>query len=109
MRLRSFCFFSFLLLHQYQRALVNFASLDALIGAIQDFQNWNLLDIPAIFSPEYDYVKIFYSSPEYYTKCKHEELVRSQSKSAVGREEFASAVKYQLKTDDFFPYSDKEQ
>jgi len=97
--------------HQYQRALENFANLDALIGAIQEFQNWNMLDIPSIFSPDYDYVKIFYSSPEYYTKCKHEELVRSQSKSgaSVSSDKSASAVTYQVKTDDFFPYSDKEQ
>ncbi|KAG7340186.1 glycosyl hydrolase family 38 protein [Nitzschia inconspicua] len=70
---------------QYQRAGINFANTDYLIGTIMHLQQWqtnNELDISAIFGPRFDRVNIFYSSPDYYTECKYNEtIIHSQSKS----------------------------
>eukprot|EP00980_Cylindrotheca_fusiformis_P014279 scaffold3791_cov137-Cylindrotheca_fusiformis.AAC.6 len=110
---------------QYQRASYNFANLDKLIGTIKRFQEWNMLDIPSLFAPRFDTVNIFYSSPEYYTKCKHKELSKSReqrnfdtaSAKNVASEGIVSGdtgfaggdeVQYGVKTDDFLPYSDQE-
>eukprot|EP00980_Cylindrotheca_fusiformis_P014282 scaffold3791_cov137-Cylindrotheca_fusiformis.AAC.9 len=99
---------------QYQRASYNFANLDKLIGTIKRFQEWNMLDIPSLFAPRFDTVNIFYSSPEYYTRCKHKELSKSRERhnfdtattQIVASE--GDGVHYGVKTDDFFPYSDQE-
>jgi hypothetical protein len=64
-----------------------------------------MIDINSIFSPRFEYVNIFYSSPDYYTKCKHEELMKSLRKEENGKE---GEIDYTVKTDDFFPYSDRE-
>jgi alpha-mannosidase len=81
----------------YMQAQYNFANLDILFGTIMNYQQWNLINIPGMFGPEYDRVNIFYSSPEYYTKMKYEE-----SKTGT----YENQPKWNVKTDDFFPYSD---
>jgi hypothetical protein len=69
---------------RYQRASVNFANLDLLLGTIARLQDEDddeedrEIDIPSLFGPEYDRVNIFYSSPEYYTRCKYNETIRSR-------------------------------
>jgi alpha-mannosidase len=92
---------------QYQRARVNFASLDTLIGSIMNFQQWGKIDVTKFFGPEFDQVNVFYSSPEYYTKCKYEEMQASSLKENSG-ESISQKVSLSIKEDDFFPYSDCE-
>jgi len=77
-------------------AHTNFANLDLLIGSIMHYQRWDVIDVPAMFGPQYDRVNIFYSTPEYYTKMKHKETIKAKDK----------APKWSIKRDDFFPYSD---
>ena len=112
---------------QYQRAAVNFANTDLLIGTIQRLQEWNQkqeLDIPAMFGPRFNKVNIFYSSPEYYTQCKYEESAREQqqqptgsshnqlkgvpnrTRSGIAQANVDNSVAWTVKQDDFFPYSD---
>jgi alpha-mannosidase len=92
---------------QYERARVNFASLDTLIGSIMNFQQWGKIDATKFFGPQFDHVNIFYSSPEYYTKCKYEEMQVSSPKENSG-ESIPQKVSVSIKEDDFFPYSDSE-
>lgn len=123
---------------QYQRAAVNFANLDLLIGTITRLQEDEPMFIPEIFGPNYEAVNMFYSSPEYYTTCKYSETVRNKfmaettnrtesdgesrsgttsssrnhlrkqrdERNATETSSFSSPVKWSIKTDDFFPYSD---
>jgi hypothetical protein len=92
---------------QYQRARVNFASLDTLIGSIMNFQQWGKIDVTKFFDPDFDHVNIFYSSPEYYTKCKYEEMQASSPEEDSG-ESISQKVSVSIKEDDFFPYSDSK-
>ena len=59
-----------------------------------NFQLWNVVNISSLFGPRFDRVNIFYSNPDYYTQQKHIYSRRN------------GAIKWPLKTDDFFPYSD---
>ena len=68
---------------QYQRASVNFANLDLLIGTIMNLQEDETLNIPMLFGPNYDDINIFYSSPEYYTACKYNETVRHRTRTTT--------------------------
>ena len=68
---------------QYQRAAVNFANLDLLIGTIMHLQEDGTKVIPEIFGPNYDAVNIFYSSPEYYTSCKYNETAHHKSNKNI--------------------------
>ena len=86
---------------QYQRAAINYANLDLLIGTIMHAAartNTNNperteIDIPSIFGPHYDTINIFYSSPEYYTHCKYEEQqAQKQQKQAHGEERGKTAT-----------------
>ena len=63
---------------RYQSALVNFANLDALLGTIARLQEEDHDYISSMFGSEYDAINVFYSSPEYYTVCKHNETVQSR-------------------------------
>lgn len=90
---------------QYQRAHVNFANVDLMISTIQELQRLNKVDISTLFGPRFDSLNIFYSSPEYYTKCKNEEFKSSGSASGGW---LPSVVNYSIKADDFMPYSDCE-
>ena len=80
-------------------AHTNFANSDLLIGSIMNYQRWDLIDIPAMFGPQYDRINIFYSTPEYYTKMKHKQTIKA-------KEAAAAKPKWSIKRDDFFPYSD---
>jgi len=91
----------------YQHASSNFANLDKLIQSINRFQALNLIDVPEIFYPRFDHVNVFFSSPEYYTKCKNDEL-RKQQQDETSFHSDDSKVQYDTKTDDFFPYSDRD-
>jgi hypothetical protein len=105
---------------------MNFASTDALIESVMDFQMNGIIDIPYMLGPRFDTVNMFYSSPEYYTECKYKEMQASrqmhhrrdeegegifaseqiETSPPIGKQ--AAAVKMSVKTDDFFPYSDCE-
>ena len=117
----------------YSRAEVFFANLDYLIAQVmfgQVNQQWN---VSAIFQnvtqAQIRRVNLFYSSPEYYTdrKYQHRPLysirddvpnetndtshstttsTRTQSSSSSTATSASSSSAWQLKTDDFFPYSD---
>jgi alpha-mannosidase len=78
-----------------------------LIGSTTDLQDSGAIDIPALFGPQFDRVSIYYSSPEYYTKCKHEEI-KSATLQRRGKNTSEAVAKLSVKTDDFFPYSDCE-
>lgn len=60
-----------------------------------------------MFGPRFDRVNLFFSSPEYYTKCKFDE---TQSSAAQSKDEsnVEGNAKLSIKRDDFFPYSDCE-
>jgi len=64
-----------------------------------------MIDVPELFYPRFNHVNIFFSSPEYYTKCKNDEL-HKQQEPKIGVTSYQ--VEYGIKTDDFFPYSDRE-
>jgi hypothetical protein len=97
---------------------MNFASMDALIESVMNFQLQGLIDIPFMLGPRFDGVNIFYSSPEYYTECKYKETQASRrmrrGESERGDEPSSQIetktieVRMSVKTDDFFPYSDCE-
>jgi len=116
---------------RYRKATSNFANLDLLLVTIARLQEAETneehreIDIPAIFGPEYDKVNIFYSSPEYYTRCKYNETVLGgehhhrqhyyHNDSVAPSRELSEnnpnsatkgAMQWPVKTDDFFPYSD---
>jgi len=98
---------------QYREAHYNFANYDLLIGAINNYQQWGMLDVPAMFGPRYDRVNIFYSHPEYYTRCKYRETLAARNSRENDSENFdhssaaaSPPVPWKVKTDDFFPYSD---
>ena len=59
-----------------------------------NYQLWDVVNISALFGPRYDRVNIFYSNPDYYTEQKQIYSTRKD------------AIKWPVKTDDFFPYSD---
>jgi len=64
---------------QYQRAAVNFANLDLLIGTIMHLQEEDSTFIPSIFGPNYNALNMFYSSPEYYTLSKYSETAQHRN------------------------------
>jgi len=78
---------------QYQNAMVNFKNLDLLIITINNWEN-----ISSLFS-DYDEVQAFYSTPEIYTEKKYEEYINPNNFND-------SKIEYEIKRDDFFPYSD---
>eukprot|EP00586_Coscinodiscus_wailesii_P008690 CAMPEP_0172521468 /NCGR_PEP_ID=MMETSP1066-20121228/292597_1 /TAXON_ID=671091 /ORGANISM="Coscinodiscus wailesii, Strain CCMP2513" /LENGTH=924 /DNA_ID=CAMNT_0013304383 /DNA_START=345 /DNA_END=3119 /DNA_ORIENTATION=+ len=66
---------------EYENAFLNFASLDALIGTLQ-----NNTFAPELIRP-YTSIRAFYSTPDMYTKSKVDQV-------------------WTVKSDDFFPYAD---
>lgn len=95
---------------QYEEALVNFANLDLLISSLYKFQASKKIDVPSLFAPRFKKLNVFYSSPEYYTKWKHEETMRwtdrQASDASISEKEKMTTPQWCVKTDDFFPYSD---
>lgn len=86
----------------YQQAHLNYANLDLLIGTVMNYQSLGMIDIQAIFGPDYDRVNVFYSHPEYYALQKYRQ-------TATGPQQHKSTgtkVTWKTKTDDFFPYAD---
>lgn len=86
-----------------------------MISTISEMQRLNKIDISTLFGPRFEKVNIFYSSPNYYTDCKHKELQSAlASASTTSASHYYSnsvdegAVKYSVKSDDFMPYSDSE-
>lgn len=72
---------------QYENALENFYNLDTLIRTVRKFQSSG--DIPPASLGRFQKLNVFYSDPTVYTKAKNDENIT-----------------YEVKTDDFFPYSD---
>ena len=94
-------------IHQYERAGVNFASLDILIHAVADLQNSNEIDIPSMFEPRFNKVTLFYSSPDNYTLSKYKETNVRMLTPNDSSENVASTTQHQVKTDDFFPFPEQ--
>jgi hypothetical protein len=90
---------------QYQRARINFANLDALISSVKRLQEWKLINVSGLLGPRFDSLSIFYSSPEYYTKCKYEEAKALHFNKTDASGDYRSGLG--IKNDDFFPYSDR--
>ena len=90
---------------QYSVASRNYANLDALISNIMYLQATGALNVSAILGAPFEQVHIFYSSPEYYTQCKHDELMQyyDQEHTKNEKDDLNYAVK-QPGTD-FFPYA----
>ena len=100
------------------------------MSSIATFQQWNLVNVTSILGPQFKEINLFYSSPDYYTKMKHQET--KTTKKAEGEvtrrhshhhshhhkkdlplqsnirqaRETSNAVEWNVKKDDFFPYSD---
>ena len=73
---------------QYENAFENFLNLDSLIDGITSYQKLELSFLEGL-EDRFNRVNIFYSSPEIYTISKYNEH-----------------IEWEVKTDDFFPYSD---
>jgi Glycosyl hydrolases family 38 N-terminal domain/Alpha mannosidase middle domain len=67
---------------QYEYAHRNYANLDLLIDALMNYQRIRdpRLPVSTILGPTHDAVNIFYSTPAYYTECKHAEYIESLEK-----------------------------
>jgi len=82
------------------------------MGSLQSFQQWGLIDTPAILTPRFERINIFYSSPNYYTQSKYQQTAKVHSNvlstEITSRQllDPSDAIKWSVKTDDFFPYSD---
>ena len=61
-----------------------------------------------MFAPRYDKINIFYSSPEIYTNSVYDELRQSKDHRQSNGKVSPLSLKYTTKTDDFFPYADRE-
>jgi hypothetical protein len=59
-----------------------------------NYQLWNVIDVSSIFGDRFNRINIFYSNPDYYTQQKRPKAKNQDS------------IKWPVKTDDFFPYSD---
>lgn len=75
-----------------------------------NLQETGQLDVAAALGPRFDKVKVFYSTPEYFTKQKFVETkkfyVSAVENPATDIDMQASLLPWTTKTDDFFPYSD---
>jgi alpha-mannosidase len=76
---------------KYEKASIDFSNIDVMIGATMKFQAWDMVDVRSVFGPRFHRVNMFYSNPDYYAEQK-----RLESKT----------IRFPVKTDDFFPYSD---
>lgn len=79
---------------QYSSASTNFENMDLLISTINENQDSFISEL----FPDYDVINAFYSTPDMYTDYKYEELKTDPN----------DEMKFEVKTDDFFPYSDCE-
>jgi len=73
----------------YENAFEYFRNMDSIIKYTNEYSKKGL--IQADPNGEFDGVEVFYSNPEMYTKARHEEQ-----------------LEWEVKTDDFMPYSDCE-
>lgn len=77
---------------QFSVASQNFENLDLLISEINEHKKAFL----SVFFPDYDDLNAFYSTPDMYTDYKYKEFKANQD----------GEMNFEVKTDDFFPYSD---
>jgi len=102
---------------QYAQARKNYQNLDLLIDAVGQFLRDGTLNASDFFGDRFDSVRIFYSTPERYTSCKHADLMNSKQRpntvkrDTSGYEVEESDAKFNpqnwaVKTGDFFPYAD---
>ena len=61
-----------------------------------------------MFGSHFEHVNIFYSSPEYYTKCKYNEARSVATSQNSARKNLDNQVKLTVKKDHLFPYSECE-
>ncbi|KAL7554706.1 hypothetical protein ACHAWF_018221 [Thalassiosira exigua] len=104
----------------YEEADKNFENLDLLIEATNRLFEEGIVDPSDYFGERFDEVKVFYSTPERYTKCKYADSLLLSSRGDDDDDvaaDFASAPptkhdpagwKDHAKTGDFFPYADCE-
>ena len=98
---------------QYEEAGTNFANMDILIDSIDKYTSDGNIDVKEEFGGRFERVKIFYSSPERYTKCKYIDMVnakthREDESRSPDRKHNPSAWADSVKVGDFFPYADNE-
>lgn len=91
---------------QYENALENYANLDLLISSILRFQSSGEINVTSLFGPRFKLLNVFYSSPEYYTKWKYEEVTQQSEEVGTLAESNRVSPQWSVKRDDFFPYSD---
>lgn len=72
-----------------------------MIGSLNLFQLWGLIDVPALLGTRFERINIFYSSPDYYTKMKHQQTRKANLLQSTPSE----SIEWSTKTDDLFPYS----
>jgi len=73
----------------YENAFVYFRNLDKLIEYVNQYQAEGKIDKQKL--AKFDAINLFYSTPDIYTDAKH-----------------AEKIQFEVKDDDFFPYSDCE-
>jgi hypothetical protein len=92
---------------QFSVSSVNYENLDLLIDTINGMQT----NFSTVLFSEYGYDEInaFYSTPEMYTDYKYQEFLKNNIDNGEdGGEEDSPIMDFEVKTDDFFPYSDCE-
>jgi len=100
---------------QYENAGTNFANMDILIDSVDKYTSDGTIDIKDKFGGRFERVKIFYSSPERYTRCKYVDLISAKThpehesgSPAPDQKHNPSAWTDSVKVGDFFPYADNE-
>mmetsp|Transcript_29052 Transcript_29052/g.54827 ORF Transcript_29052/g.54827 Transcript_29052/m.54827 type:complete len:1069 (-) Transcript_29052:93-3299(-) len=77
---------------QYENSEAWFRNLDSVIKNVNEYAKKGLIEADP--NARFGDIKVFYSNPEQYTRSKHKDN---------------GDLKWEVKTDDFFPYSDCEQ
>ncbi|KAL9187321.1 hypothetical protein ACHAXT_001424 [Thalassiosira profunda] len=96
----------------YSHAAKNFKNLDLLVEATNHLLGDGTIKAKDVFGERFEKVKVFYSTPERYTKCKYVDAVHANKKGGEKRD--ADTTKKfdpaswtaSPKRGDFFPYAD---
>jgi alpha-mannosidase len=90
------------------------------MGAVHEYQQWGIIDVPSLMGPKFQKINLFYSSPEYYTEMKYHETAKNRKRNKKQSAEQSTTssnesgddedgtITWSVKKDDFFPYSDCE-
>ena len=96
-----------------QCSSTNFENMDILIDSVDKYTTDGTIDIDDEFGGRFERVKVFYSSPERYTKCKYADLISAKNPSehelgSPDQKHNPSTWADSVKVGDFFPYADNE-